>query len=502
MSTIRKQSIISSVIVYFGFALGFFNTWLFTREGSGLTKEQFGLTGIFIAFANIMFSVASLGMYAYIGKFFPYYNSHLPPRKNDQMAWALLIPCAGFGIVLITGLLLKNIIIDQVFDNSPQLLQYYYWTFLFGFGYTIFMLMESYAWQQRKAVLTNTLREVIFRLFSTVLIVLITFRFIKDFDVFISIYSFTYLALALYLVIYFYRKGKLHFHFRVSKVTRRMMRKILTLAAYFWGASLIFNVASVIDTIIIAAVMPNGMGFAGIFTLAQNISSLMQAPQRAIISASVGPLSQAWKDKDMKKINKIYHHSSINQLLFATALFCLIWLSFDDMITAFNLQEDYRMAKWVFFFLGLTKIIDMGTGVNAQIIATSSFWKFDFKSGMILLLISLPLNWQLTRYYGVMGPAISNLVAFTVYNGIRYVFLYRKFRMQPFNEKTLYALLLSGLAFTITLLLFRDQHGFVWIVVRSIAFCLLFAAGVIGLRLSPDLMPVIGTIKKRLGIRN
>src|SRR5438045_8075940 len=75
MSTIRKQSIISSIIVYFGFALGLFNTYLFTREG-GFTKEEYGLTGTFIAIANIMFSLASFAMPSYIGKFFPYYKAH------------------------------------------------------------------------------------------------------------------------------------------------------------------------------------------------------------------------------------------------------------------------------------------------------------------------------------------------------------------------------------------------------------------------------------------
>ena len=29
------------------------------------------------------------------------------------------------------------------------------------------------------------------------------------------------------------------------------------------------------------------------------------------------------------------------------------------------------------FLLGITMIIDMGTGVNAQIIATSTYWKFE-----------------------------------------------------------------------------------------------------------------------------
>src|SRR5689334_3783617 len=112
MSTIRKQSIISSIIVYFGFALGFLNTYLFTREGSGLTKEQFGLTNTFIAIANIMFSIASLGMPAYIGKFFPYYKAHLPDKKNDQLTWALIFSLAGFLLVTVIGIVLKPLLVD------------------------------------------------------------------------------------------------------------------------------------------------------------------------------------------------------------------------------------------------------------------------------------------------------------------------------------------------------------------------------------------------------
>src|SRR5437762_7431733 len=122
MSTIRKQSLISSGIVYFGFALGLLNTYLFTRQG-GFTEAQYGLTGTFLAFANIMFAVAGLGMPAYVGKFFPYYKAHLADRDNDQLTWALLFSSLGFLFVLLAGILFKNILIDKVFNNSPQLLQ-------------------------------------------------------------------------------------------------------------------------------------------------------------------------------------------------------------------------------------------------------------------------------------------------------------------------------------------------------------------------------------------
>ncbi len=497
MSTIRRQSIISSAVVYFGFALGIFNTYLFTREG-GLTKEEFGVTGLFIAFANIMFSVASLGMPSYIHKFFPYYRAHLEGKKNDQLAWALLIPTAGFLVVLLLGLLLKNLVIDQVFNNSPELLRYYYWTFPFGYGYTIFMVLEAYAWQQGKAVISNILKEIVFRLFITILIVLLTLQFIPDFDSFVYAYSFCFLALVVFLLIYLKRKGQLHLSFRISRVTQKFKQKIITMVSFIWGGSLIYNVAAVFDSIIIAAVIPNGMAALGIFTVAQNISSLMQAPQRAVVSAAVGPLSQAWKDKDMKKINRIYHRSSINQLLFSSMVFCLIWLNFDDGIETFNIQGDYRAAKWIFFWIGLYKIIDMGAGLNSQIIGTSTKWRFEFITGLILLGLALPLNWQLTRHLGMIGPAIASLIAYTIYNFIRFMFLWKKFKMQPFRITTLFAILLALGCYYICHLLFSQFQGIGWIITRSMTFLLLFLGGMYLLKLSPDAQPVLETIKKKL----
>lgn len=500
MSTIRRQSIISSIVVYFGFALGFLNTYLFTRQG-GLSKEQFGLTQTFIAFASIMYSVSSLGMPSYVGKFFPYYKSHLPNKKNDQLSWALLFTCLGFLIVTIIGVASKHLIIDKIFKNSPELPKYFYWTFIFGFGFTIYAVMESYAWQQRKAVFSNFLKEVLFRSFVTILIILTTLGIIQSFDVFIGIYAFTFPAIALVLIIFFVRKKELYFTFTISNVTRRFRKKIFQLASYIWASALLFNVANVFDTIIIAAVMPNGMAAAGVYALAQNISSLIQAPQRAIISSAIGPLSQAWKEKDYGKINRVYHRSSINQLIFSCAMFCLIWLNFNDGITTFHLQEGYRAAMWVFFYIGIARIIDMGTGLNSQIIATSTFWRFEFISGTILLVLTLPANYELTRYYGIIGPAFSNLISFTIYNLIRYIFLWRKFRMQPFTNKSVYTILLAAATYFICHWLFNDKTGFGWIVLRSTTFMIIFATGMFLLKLTPDALPVLVTLKKKLGLK-
>jgi O-antigen/teichoic acid export membrane protein len=501
MSQIRKQSIISSMVVYIGFAIGFFNTYLFTREG-GFTQAEYGLTGIFMAIANIMYSFANLGMVAYVYKFYPYYNDNLPQKKNDQVTWALLFSLIGFSLVIIAGILFKDLVIRKYGTNSPDFIKYYYYIFPFGLGLTLFAILEAYAWQIKKAVLSNFLREIQFRVFTTILIILSFTGFIASFDLFIKIYSFTFLAIAVILMVYLVFTNKISFTFSVSRVSKKFFKKIIALIAFVYGGNLVFTISMVIDTVIIAAVLPNGLALAGVYTLAQNIASLIQAPQRGIISSSLGALSQAWKDKDMKKIDRIYHSSSINQLIFSVGMFSLIWLNFSDAIPAFNMQPGYKEAMWVFFYIGLMRIVDMGTGVNSQIIGTSTLWRFDFVTGMILLSLTLPLNYIFTKYYfGVMGPAIANLITFAFYNAIRYWFLIKKFNLQPFTIKTLYTIILGIGSYYCCYFLFNSMHGFLGMISRSIVFLVLYIAGTKWLDLSPDLKPVWLTLQKRLGIK-
>jgi O-antigen/teichoic acid export membrane protein len=495
MSTIRRQSIISSGIVYFGFALGALNTLLFTK---GFTPEQYGLTAIFMSLANIMMPLASLGMQSYIYKFFPYYNDNLAPDKNDMMTWAFLTSFIGFLFVIFGGIVFKDLVIRNFGANSPDFVTYYYWIFPFGLGLTLYSLLEAFAWQLKKSVLTSYFREVQFRVFTLILILLFFGGILKDFDTFIRIYAWTYVLLALCLLGYLMMKRQLHFSFYRSRVTKKFFKKILAQVSLVWSGQVLFNVSFYFAQIVIAAVI--NMRYVGVYTLALYVGSLIQAIQRSVIAASIGPLARAWKDKDHGRISRIYQRSSINQLIFSAGMFVLIWINFTDGVLTFHLKDDYLLARSVFFFIGLTRIVDMGTGVNSQIIGTSTFWRFDFFTGMLLVFLTLPANYFLTVRLGFIGPAIADLVTFSIYNAIRYIFLYRKFGMQPFTWKTLYTLLLALACYFICFYLFGTFQGLIWLMIRSAVFISLYTAGVLALRLSEDILPVWRTIKKKLGL--
>jgi O-antigen/teichoic acid export membrane protein len=455
-----------------------------------------------MAIATMMMAFAGLAMPSYLFKFYPYYNDNLPPRKNDMLTWALLIGTIGFILVVVAGLVLKNLIIRKFGEHSPLLLNYYYWIFPLGFGLTIFSILEAYAWNLGKSILTNFLKEVQWRLFTTILIVLFITNFIKDFDLFIKLYAFTYPGIALILFLYLVFTKKIHFTFKVSKVSRRYFKKILALCSFVYSGVLIFTISKVFDSIVIASVLDDGLAKAGIFALAQIMTSVIQAPQRGIIAASIPHLSKAWKDKNMELLQKIYQRSSINLLIFSFGIFILIALNYTEAIRTFNLKDAYLLGFSAFIFLGLTTVIELGTGVNAQIIGTSTYWTFELFSGIILLVVMLPLTYILAKQYDIIGPAIANLISITIYNIVRIIFLWKKFKLFPFTVQSVYTLLLAAVCFATCYFLFLNMHGFGGLVLRSLTFIILYAAGVIYFRLSPDTEPVLQTISKRLGLRN
>src|SRR4029079_4201726 len=126
-------------------------------------------------------------------------------------------------------------------------------------------------------------------------------------------------------------------------------------------------------------------------------------------------------------------------------------------------------------------VVDMGTGLNSQIISTSNYWRFELISGVILLVIMLPLTYILTKQFGIIGPAAANLISISIYNTIRLVFLWKKFRLFPFTIQSAHVLMLATGCYIICYYLFREIHGLPGLIIRSIAFILIYGGSTLSL---------------------
>jgi len=496
MSTIRRQSIVSSVLIYLGFVFGAINTYLFTKEGI-FTPEQYGLTRAIMITANFFYGFASLGAINVIYKFFPYYRDNQKDEENDLLGICLVTGLIGFVLTAFSGYVFEPLVIRKFSNNSPALVKYYFWVFPFLFFYLFFSLLEAYAWSLKKTVLSNFLKEAGFRLSTTLIIVLFIIGAI-NFDLFIRLFSFLYAISLIALLLYLISIKKFHVTLKRSRVTRKFWKKMITLAAFVYTGNVVVIAAQTVDSFSIMSFVPGALQMLGVFDLSQYMCSIISVPQRSVISISVGYLSDAWKNKDLETIQRIYSRSSLNLLMVSMFIFSLIWLSYDRAIVTLNLNPIYSAGKWVVFILGMKYIIDMGTGLNAQIIATSTYWRFEFFCGILLLSLAVPLNIILVKKIGIVGAAYSNLIAFSIYNLIRLYFLWAKFKLMPFSIRTFYVILHAVACYFICYFLFGKISGWVGLILTGVSFTTIFVLSAFYFKLSPDLQPVWETIKKRI----
>jgi O-antigen/teichoic acid export membrane protein len=492
VGSIRKQTIISSILIYIGFGIGFINIYLYTKNGY-FTLGQYALTQIFFDFAQIMFAFGAMGVVPVIYKFYPYYKDNLPKKQIDLLTWAMVIAVSGVILIWIAGWIMEPFFIRKFIKNSPLILDYYYWLFPFTAGMLFWSVLESYSWAVQKSIMSNFLKETGMRIITVLLLTLFCLRIIT-FTQFIYLFSFQYLAIFLVLLLYLYKTGNLHFSFKISRVTRKYWKKMLNMQALVWSGTIIATIAAAIDSLFIASLI--GLTATGVFTFGRYAANLIQVPMRSIIAISASVISQAWKEKNYREINRIYYRSSINLLLISLFIFGNIWLNVNDGIKLLNIQEKYLDAMRVLFMLCVVRVVDAGTGLNSLVISTSTYWRFDFISSVCLLALRLPVTYYLIKRFGIIGSAYAELMSVTFINLVRYEFLRRKFGMQPFRIQTLYTVLLAFAAYFTCHFAFGNMHNWTGIFLRVTVFTAIMGGGILYGKLTPDAGQMIGVFMR------
>ncbi len=494
MSEIRKKSLKATAWIYAGFLVGAVNTWFFAHK-AWFSPDQYGLTTVLRDVGQLFFALSVFGGTTFLFKFFPYYEDNLEKKQNDLLGIALLVGIGGFILTAGGAYIFKPLIVQKFSANSPMLVEYFYWTLPIAFSMLLYQLLEAYSYGFHKGVLTNMLRETVLRLYTFILIILKVLNLI-NFQTFIGLFAFQYAFIVVILGWHLHQSGQLWITFRISKVTRKFKKKIIAIMAFTFIVIIVTALRQTIDGLVLAA--KKDLGNAGIFGFSVYITSILIAPFRSMSAVTIPLLSRAWKEKKMAEISRIYKRSSINLLCFALLAFFCIWLNFEQAIVFFNISHDYLQGKWVFFLLGIVTIIEMGTGVNGQIIGTSIYWRLELWTSLLLTALIIPLSYFLTVRYGITGPAFANLVSFSIYNFVRYWFLYKKFGLQPFSIKTAEVLLISILVYLPLYFLFDQWQGLAGLIIRTSLYVLLFGLAVYLRDITPDLKPVVGTVMKRL----
>ena len=156
------------------------------------------------------------------------------------------------------------------------------------------------------------------------------------------------------------------------------------------------------------------------------------------------------------------------------------------------------MAKSIFIIAGIAKILDLGMGMNAQILLLSKYWKMDFYSSLCFIFINIALDYFMIRSYGVIGAAYGSAIALIFYNAIRFGYLWWLFKLQPFTFKTLYVVLLGLGAIFIAWWIPYIGNLYVDGIMRAAVFALLFGGSILYFKVSEDISAMYGTFLQKL----
>jgi len=408
---IQKQSIKSTLIAYVGVVLGFFN--LIVLMPRILSPDQVGLIRVLLDISIIFLTFAQLGLPTLTVKFFPWF-------KNQQqqfygfLNFQFVIALLGFTITGILFYLLKNPIEQFYQEKSALLNQYLYLVYGFAFFMLLFAIFESYARALLKIVVSNFLRDNLVRIGVFAILIMVYLNWL-NFEQFLNAYIIIYAVAALCLAYYLNQLNVFFIHKKPTIFKHVKFKEMIPFAVFTIFASASGMMQAKIDTLMIT-------GLAGTIEL----------PRRSIGQITIPIVAQAWKENELSKINMLYQKTALNQLVVGLGLFLLLWINIDNLLLF--LPETYRAGKWVILLIGLARVVDMGMGINTEILATSIYYKWDLLLKILLIILSVLFNYLWIPVYGIEGAAFATLLAFLIYNLLRCILLWLKFQFLPFSR--------------------------------------------------------------------
>ena len=228
-----------------------------------------------------------------------------------------------------------------------------------------------------------------------------------------------------------------------------------------------------IDTIMVAGLI-EGYEKTGIYSFSNNVSNIITIPFSSFFAIASPLISKHIYNEEMEDIRDLYVRSSISLLAVGLAIFFLLWLSIDELFLMTGNYDQVSLGKYAFFCLGLSKVIDMVTGINGQIITFSKYYRFNLLAVFLLGFLNIGLNYYFVPLYGLLGAAIGTLVSLTTFNLIKYLFVLFVFKMQPFTLKTVLVIIFGFSAFCLASILPDSGLIIVNIILNSIVFGLSF----------------------------
>ncbi len=426
MGIVQKNGVRAMIISYVGMILGYLNKGVLFLII--LSTEQIGLISLLTSVGILFAQFAQLGTNSAVWRFFPFFKNDTN-RNNGFLPLVLLTVI--FGIVLCTlfSLIFRGAIAANYNESSELFVDFYLWFIPIGIGYALYIVLEIYLRAMYKIVISVFAMDIIFRLIVLILLLLLWGDLISFSD-FVALHAIAFGIPAVILFLYLYKIGELNLSVKTIKISRRFRKILIQFSAFSYVNTLSSTIVNSLDVLMIAQFY--GLGPTGVYATVVFLTSFLRVPYHSILRASTPLIADHWKNQEMGKLKELYRKVSSVSLVAGFAPFLIIWLNI-DLLFSF-LKPEFQDGIWVFFFLMMGRMFDMYFGLNGAIFSTSKKYRYDILFTLFLIFAVFFLNLLLIPIGGISGAAISTALALIFYNVGRLLFVWKVYKIHPFER--------------------------------------------------------------------
>ncbi len=479
MGLIQKQSQSGTIYSYIGVILGFITTGILWPRV--FSTSEVGLMRILVSYSVLFSQFASLGVNSVTVKLFPYFKTN-DGKHHGFLGLTMSISVVGLMLSVLGYIVLKTWIIDPDKEGSQLFNDYYFYVIPLIFFTLFFNVFDTYFRVLQNAVVGIVYKEVVQRVLILAVIVAYFYQWI-NFHQTIVYYCIALVLPTLLIMISLKLNGQYALTPDLSFISKDLRKEIAGVG--FFGIIASFSGVLVLNIDVIMVERLIDLQAAGIYTITFFFGSLILIPMRSMGKISSVIIADAWKSNNKVLIEDIYKKSSISLSVIGFLLLIGLWSNIDNIFML--ISDKYLPGKYVILLLGIANMTDIALGISPHIILNSVKYRYLSYFLVIFGILLIITNLIFIPIYGLVGAAVASLISKAIYNLIKFVFLYKTWKLQPFDLKYLYLIGITTGVYFASLLLPVCSHFMVDIVVRSSFILVIFTLLIYYLNISTDI---------------
>ena len=425
MGIVLRQSFKNVVATYLGFAIGALNTlFLFTYF---LSKAQYGLVSYVTSTATILSPLIAFGVNNTLVRYYTAYRD-----KKEQAQFNLMLCFLPLLIIVpatFVGVIGYEQIAQWLSAKNEEVRDYVFLIFLTSVAMAYFEI--AYAWTrvQLKTVFGNFLKEVFHRV-GVMLLLLAIYLQLIDFRQLIWGVFWVYALRMLLMFVFAFYVRRPQFAWGLPKNKKEVFLYSLFVILSGSVASVLMD----IDKFMLNQYLP--IGEIAVYNVAIFTATVIAIPYRSIYQI-VSPLTAQFMNQNKpKELSDLYKRSTVNTY-FVSMVICVLIIVNAQQCYALLPDKDYSTGLTVLVIISVVKLSDALVGFNNAVLLNSPYYRTVLFLGVFLVIGTVLMNMWLIPLYGINGAGLATLIAFSSYNLLKSVFVYRKYNLQPFYKETL-----------------------------------------------------------------